>query len=157
MSQAGPKNPKIGCLPVPDISAYQASVQSCRAVVVAVVLQLLGEVEELLPLRIDMQLAVNDPALVGAVLDRVPDVAVAGYDAVAFRLQLRGRVEEFIPARSDFVLDRGRIVRAEYVLGDRAAIDEGASGRLVSESLSAGRPCCRYRPNIGRCRRPSPC
>src|SRR5690606_18189212 len=79
------------------------------------------------------QLAVHDPALVGAVFDGVPDVAVAGDDGIALLPQFRGRLEEFVPARADFVLDGLRIIRAEHIFRDRAAIDQRAAGGLIAE------------------------
>ena len=44
---------------------------------VSVVLKLLREVKECFSLRIDVELAVYDPALVRAVLNCVPDIAIA--------------------------------------------------------------------------------
>src|SRR5690606_14741823 len=47
-----------------------------RSIAVAVVRQLFGVIKKLFALRINMKLAVNNPAFVGAVLDWMPDVAV---------------------------------------------------------------------------------
>ena len=103
-------------------------------VVIAVVLQLLGEIQEGLAVLVDEELAVDDPALLGAAFDGVPDVPVAGDDAVALGLQRRSRLEELVPPRSDLGLDHGRIVRAEDVLRDGAAIDERSAGGLIAET-----------------------
>ncbi|MNC47839.1 hypothetical protein D3C87_1818750 [compost metagenome] len=85
---------------------------------IAIVFQLFREIKELLALWIDMKLAIHNPALAGAVLNRVPDVAVAGNDAVPFGFQLRGCFEELIPARTHFTFDLSRIIRPEYFLGN---------------------------------------
>ncbi|MNT77754.1 hypothetical protein D3C72_2169020 [compost metagenome] len=50
---------------------------------IAIVFQLFGEIKELFALRIDVKLAVNNPALVRTVLDRVPNITVAGNNAVS--------------------------------------------------------------------------
>ena len=57
-------------------------------VVIAIVLELLGVIKECFTLRIDNQLAVNDPALIGAVLNSVPEVTVTGDDGITLRLQI---------------------------------------------------------------------
>ena len=101
----------------------------------AVILELLGDIEELLALRINDELAVIvQPASGGTVLNSVPDITVTGNDAVAFFLQLRGSFPELIPARSDLVLDLCRIIGAENILCDRAAIDESTAGCLIAEA-----------------------
>ena len=101
---------------------------------IVVVLELLGHIHERFAGRVDVELAVHDPALLRAVLNRVPDVAVAGDDAVALRLQLFSSGPELIPARTDLGSDDGGIVGAPDVLGDRAAIDERAAGSLIAKA-----------------------
>ena len=104
---------------------------------VAVVLQFLGQIQECFTLGIDGQLAINDPASVRGVLNCVPQVAVAGDDAVALSLQLSGCVIELVPvagAGAELLSDNSGIVGAPDVLGDGAAVDEGAAGCLVAQS-----------------------
>ena len=53
---------------------------------ISVVFQFLGIIKESFPLRSDMKFSVNQPALIGTVLDCVPDISVTGNDAIAFCL-----------------------------------------------------------------------
>ena len=101
---------------------------------VAVGLELHGQVQELLALGVDVQLAVHDPAAVGAVLHGVPDVAVTGDDGVALVGQLRGGLIELLPAGADLRGDLVGVIGAEDVLGDGAAVDESAARCLEAEA-----------------------
>lgn len=88
---------------------------------IAVVLQLLGQIQESFTLGIDVQLAVNDPASVGGVLNSVPQVAVTGDDAVALGLQSCSCLIELVPVASagaDDLTDDSGIVSAEDFLSD---------------------------------------
>ena len=104
---------------------------------VVVVLELLGQVQEFLPLGVDVQLAVHDPALLGAVFHGVPQVAVAGDDAVALALEGFGGLVELLPAvapRADGRPDGVGVVGAEDLLGNGAAVDERAAGGLIAQA-----------------------
>ena len=111
---------------------------------VAVVLELLGEVEESFTLRVDVQLAVNNPAGVGAVLNCVPDITVTGDNGIALFLQSGSSFEELIPALgagADRLSDDSGIIRTEYILCDGATINEGTTGGLIAkaDNLAVGR------------------
>ena len=104
---------------------------------VVVVLELLGQVQERLPLGVDVQFAVHDPALLGAVFHGVPQVAVTGDDAVALALEGFGGLVELVPAigsRTDGGGDGIGVVGAEDLLGDGAAVDERAAGGLIAQA-----------------------
>ena len=104
---------------------------------VAVILQFLGQIQESFTLRVDVQLAVDNPAGVGAVLDGVPDVAVTGDDGIALFLQSGSSLKELVPAlgaSADGLADNGGIVRAKHVLSDGAAIDERTAGGLIAKA-----------------------
>ena len=111
---------------------------------VAVVLELLGEVEESFTLRVDVQLAVNNPAGVGAVLNCVPDITVTGDNGIALFLQSGSSFEELIPALgagADRLSDDSGIIRTENILSDGATINEGTTGGLIAkaDNLAVGR------------------
>ena len=90
-----------------------------------------------------------------AVLYRMPDVTVAGNDAVALFLQCRGCLKELIPAGTDFCADDGGVIRAQYILGDGAAVDVRAAGCLIAQAhkvaIADGYRCLLY---TAQCRQP---
>ncbi|MNR39363.1 hypothetical protein D3C85_1575700 [compost metagenome] len=102
---------------------------------IAIVFQLFRKIQDLFALRIDMKLTINNPAFVRAVLDRVPDIAIARNDAVSLSFQLRGCIVEFIPAWSNFSFDGGWIICSKNILRNGAAIDKGAASRLIAEGF----------------------
>ena len=59
-----------------------------------VIFQLLGKIEELFTSRVNVELAVNNPACRGTVLNCVPDVTVAGNDLVTCCFQFFSCCEE---------------------------------------------------------------
>ena len=106
---------------------------------IIIVLQLLGDVEEFLSLGIDVQLAVNDPALIGAVLNCVPDITVAGYHTIALSLHLLCNIPELIPAvgtAADSLCYCCGIVSAENVLSQRTSVNEYAACCLIAQTYN---------------------
>ena len=103
-------------------------------IVVAALFELHGEVEERFTSGVNVQLAIDDPAGRRAVFHCVPDVAIAGDDAVALRLEFGGCCKELVPARSDLVFDDGGIIGSPSVNCQRATIDERTAGCLIAET-----------------------
>ncbi|MNW46747.1 hypothetical protein D3C74_240590 [compost metagenome] len=82
-----------------------------------------------------MEFAVYNPALIGAVFDRMPHVAVTRNDPVAFSFQLLSCREELIPTRTNFSFDCSWVVSSEYVLSNRTTVDERAASCLVAKAF----------------------
>ena len=104
---------------------------------ITVVHQGLGQIQECFTGGVDVQSAVNNPAGGGGVFNSVPDVTVAGNNGVTLGLQFLSSLKELVPvagAGADLLSDDSGIIGTPNVLGDGAAVDEGAAGCLVAQT-----------------------
>ena len=104
---------------------------------IVILFQSQGHIQKCFALRVNIQLAVHDPGSVGAVLNGVPDVAVAGDNGISLRLQVLCSIPELIPALStgaNCFFNNSGIVRTPDIRSDRTAIDECAAGCLIGKT-----------------------
>ena len=104
---------------------------------IAVIHELLGEIEECFTSRVDVQSTVNNPAGGGAVLNCVPHIAVTGDNGVALFLQLCSCFEELIPvagACADLLSDEFRIIIAPDILSDGTTVDKCTACCLIAKA-----------------------